>query len=165
MTTVSGSKTEVADEPAVVVPAAGGPRSTSRRIRFRRDRVLLALLVPGLVYFLIFHYVALAGNVIAFQDFVPFLGFGGSEWVGWENFRKLLSDPAILQALSNTLQISALQLVFYFPAPIALAIFLNSVQFTWVRKAVQSVVYLPHFISWVVVVALRARSPPARAPP
>lgn len=129
-------------------------RRVDRRKRFKRDRIMLLLLLPGLMYFVVFQYVALAGNIIAFQDFVPFLGFGGSEWVGLENFRRIFADPAIWRAVANTVQISALQLVFYFPAPIALAVFLHSVQFTRVRQFVQSVVYLPHFISWVIVVAL-----------
>ncbi|WP_116951772.1 ABC transporter permease [Jiangella endophytica] len=129
-------------------------RRADRRKRFRRDRLLLVLLAPGVAYLLAFQYLPLAGNVIAFQDFVPFLGIEESAWVGLENFRRLFSDPAIWQAVWNTIQISVLQLVFYFPAPIALAIFLHSVQFSWVRTFVQSVVYLPHFISWVIVVAL-----------
>ncbi|MFC7624931.1 ABC transporter permease [Microlunatus sp. GCM10028923] len=125
-----------------------------RRRRFRRDWTLLLLLLPGLLYFLIFHYGALAGYLIAFQDYVPFLGVDGSEWVGLANFAKIFADPAIWQAFANTLQISALQLTFFFPAPIALAIFLHSIQFEFIRKFVQNVVYLPHFISWVIVVAL-----------
>lgn len=129
-------------------------RRRERRRRFRRDRVLLLLLLPGLLCLLTFNYLALAGNVIAFQDFVPFLGIRGSQWVGLSNFVKIFADPAIWRALLNTLEISLLQLVFYFPVPIALAIFLHSVQFRWVRSFVQSVIYLPHFLSWVVVVAL-----------
>jgi putative aldouronate transport system permease protein len=136
--------------------AADWPRKvvSERGRRFRRDRLLLLLAVPGVLYFLIFHYIALGGTVIAFQDYVPFLGIGGSEWVGLQNFTAIFTDPAIWGAVGNTLAISGLQLIFFFPAPIALAIFLNSVQFDWVRKTVQSIVYLPHFISWVIVVAL-----------
>ncbi|WGM20267.1 ABC transporter permease subunit [Paenarthrobacter sp. OM7] len=126
----------------------------SVRKRLRRDLTLLLLLTPGLLFFLIFQYWALGGYVIAFQDYVPFLGIEGSDWVGLENFQAFFGGPAVWQAVRNTLQISALQLIFFFPAPIALAIFLHSVQFDWARKIVQSIVYLPHFISWVIVVAL-----------
>nr|WP_322098411.1 ABC transporter permease subunit [Nakamurella alba] len=116
--------------------------------------MLLALLAPALVYFLVFHYGALFGYGIAFQDYVPFLGVSGSDWVGFGNFEKLFTDPAMWHAALNTLELSALQLIFFFPAPIALAMLLHSITAAPVRKFVQSVVYLPHFISWVIVVAL-----------
>ena len=122
--------------------------------RFKRDRVLVAMMVPAVVYFLVFHYGALAGNVIAFIDYVTFLGIRGSQWVGLENFRSMFGDPAMWNAVRNTVQISALQLIFFFPAPLALAILLDSVVSERVRRFIQSVVYLPHFISWVIVVAL-----------
>ncbi|MBT2496684.1 sugar ABC transporter permease [Microbacterium sp. ISL-59] len=131
------------------------PAPRSRRPhRARNQKLLLALLLPGVAYFLVFHYGALGGLVIAFQDYVPFLGIGGSEWIGLANFFEIFRDPAIWTAVRNTIEISALQLIFFFPAPIALAILLHSVTFDAVRKFIQSVVYLPHFISWVIVVAL-----------
>jgi putative aldouronate transport system permease protein len=132
---------------------AGRPPAT-RRSRFRRDVVLLLLLLPALAYFLVFHYGALFGYAIAFQDYVPFLGVSGSAWVGLDNFHRLLGDPQMWHAALNTVELSALQLVFFFPAPIALAMLLHSVTVAPVRKFVQSIVYLPHFISWVIVVAL-----------
>ncbi|GAA5039148.1 ABC transporter permease subunit [Thermocatellispora tengchongensis] len=114
----------------------------------------LVLVAPGLLYFLIFHYGALTGYAIAFQDYVPFLGLTESKWTGLSHFIRLLADPAVWSAVGNTLAISALQLVFYFPAPLALALLLHSVTHDVLRRFVQSVVYLPHFISWVIVVAL-----------
>ena len=126
----------------------------SRRSRLRRDLPLLLLLLPGLAYFLVFHYGAIFGYVVAFQDYVPFLGVTGSQWVGLDNFERIFADPAVWNAIANTVQISLLQLVFYFPAPLALALLLHSVTYGAVRRFVQSVVYLPHFISWVIVVAL-----------
>ncbi|HEY4314778.1 MAG TPA: ABC transporter permease subunit [Actinomycetes bacterium] len=122
--------------------------------RLRRDWALLLLMVPAVLYFLVFHYGALAGNLIAFLDYVPFLGIAGSSWVGTDNFVQMFHDPAMWHAALNTVEISALQLVFYFPAPLALALLLHSLSGGFVRKFVQSVVYLPHFISWVIVVAL-----------
>ncbi|MDU0292417.1 ABC transporter permease [Saccharothrix longispora] len=122
--------------------------------RIRADRLLLAVALPGLAYFLVFHYGALSGNVLAFQDYVPFLGTGGSRWVGLAHFERMFGDPTFWNAVKNTLVIAVLQLVFFFPAPLALALLLNSVVGDTIRRFVQSVVYLPHFLSWVIVVAL-----------
>jgi putative aldouronate transport system permease protein len=92
--------------------------------------------------------------VAAFEEYLPFLGFINSPFVGLGNFQKMIGDSTFWQAALNTLEISLLQLAFYFPAPIALALLLNSVISNTVRRAVQSVVYLPHFISWVIIVAI-----------
>ncbi len=134
-------------------PGGNRPRLGHLR-RARADRVLLAIAAPGLAYFLFFHYGALFGNVLAFQDYVPFLGVSGSEWVGLAHFERMFTDPLFWNAVKNTLLIAALQLVFFFPAPLALALLLNSIVGDTVRRFVQSVVYLPHFLSWVIVVAL-----------
>ncbi|WP_412543620.1 ABC transporter permease subunit [Longispora sp. K20-0274] len=130
------------------------PRPPSRRRRLRRDALLLALMLPGVAYFLVFHYGALFGNVIAFQDYVPYLGVGDSAWVGFSNFAAMFGDPAFWNATLNTILIAALQLVFYFPVPLALALLLHSLTGRFLQKFVQSVVYLPHFVSWVIVIAL-----------
>ncbi|MGS2648254.1 ABC transporter permease [Streptosporangium sp. G12] len=133
-------------------PADGSPAGRLRRVR--ADRVLLVIAVPGLVYFLFFHYGALFGNVLAFKNYIPFLGVSGSEWVGLAHFERMFGDPAFWNAVENTLIIAALQLVFFFPAPLALALLLNSLVGDTVRRFVQSVIYLPHFLSWVIVIAL-----------
>jgi putative aldouronate transport system permease protein len=122
--------------------------------RIRRDRVLLLLMLPGVAYFLVFQYGALIGNVIAFLDYVPFLGIGGSAWAGLDNFAALFADPAFWHALATTISLAALQLLFFFPVPLALALLLHSLVLTKVRRFVQAVVYLPHFVSWVIAVAL-----------
>ena len=122
--------------------------------RIKRDRVLLLLILPGFLYFAVFHYVALAGYVVAFEDYQPYLGFVNSVWVGLENFAAMFGDAAFWDAVGNTLKITALQLALFFPAPIALALLLNSILSDRVRRFVQSVVYLPHFIGWVVIVSL-----------
>ena len=129
-------------------PAA--PRA-SRRTRFKRDRVLLLMMVPGILYFGIFQYIAQLGNIIAFKDYVPFIGIKDSAWVGFDNFRTLFDDPAFWHAFWNSLELAFLQLVFFFPIPLALALLLHSLTRNWVRKMVVSFVYLPHFISWVIV--------------
>ncbi|MEQ4717451.1 ABC transporter permease subunit [Nonomuraea sp. B19D2] len=122
--------------------------------RLKRDWTLLVLCLPGILYFAAFFYVPLLGNVIAFKDYAPFLGIAGSPWVGLDNFVMLLEEPEFWSAVGNTLQITVLQLVLYFPAPIALALLLNSLVGHRIKRFVQTVVYLPHFLSWVVVVAM-----------
>ncbi|WP_370072482.1 ABC transporter permease subunit [Streptacidiphilus sp. MAP5-3] len=111
-------------------------------------------MVPGVLYFLVFQYGALFGNIVAFENYVPFLGFAQSQWVGLANFATLFGDPSFWQALINTVELAGLQLVFFVPVPLALALLLHSVLRGWVRKAVTSVVFLPHFLSWVVAIAL-----------
>ena len=111
-------------------------------------------MVPGILYFAIFHYGAIGTNVIALKRYVPFIGIVDSQWVGLDNFARMFADRAFWQAALNTLEISALQLIFYFPIPLTLALLLHSITNATVKRVVQSVVYLPHFISWVIVVAL-----------
>lgn len=133
---------------------AGRAGRGTRLKRLRRDWALLVLMAPGVVYFLVFHYGALAGNVIAFKDYVPFDGLWASAWVGFDNFQTMFGDPDFWHALLNTVVIALLQLVFFFPVPIALALLLHSLTRDSVRRFVQSVAYLPHFLSWVIVVAV-----------
>lgn len=135
-------------------PAPARPPKRRLSARLRRDRVLLLLMLPGIAYFLVFHYVAMLTNVIAFKDYVPFFGVGSSPWVGTANFQALFGDSGFWAAALNTVGLSLLQIVFFFPLPVALAMLLHSVTRGGVRKFVQSVVYLPHFVSWVIVVAL-----------
>jgi putative aldouronate transport system permease protein len=122
--------------------------------RMLRERWMYLFIIPGAVYFLVFEYLPLLGNVIAFQDFSPFLGIGGSPFIGLANFQRLLSDTDFKVALINTIQIEVLQLIFAFPAPLALALVLNSIMSGGVKRTMQSIVYLPHFLSWVIVIAL-----------
>ncbi|GAA1518056.1 ABC transporter permease [Kribbella lupini] len=123
--------------------------------RWHRDRVLLVLAVPGVVVLVVFHYLPLLGNVIAFQDYQPFLGISGSDFVGLSNFSVIFNgDPEFLNALVNTLVITMVQVVFVFPLPIALALVLNSMLNERAKRLTQSILYLPHFLSWVIVVAL-----------
>ena len=116
--------------------------------RLLRDRVLLLFALPGVALIVAFHYVPLLGNVIAFKDYQPFLGIGGSDWSGWANFSVIFNgDPAFLRALKNTLILTCLQSIFVFPAPILLALLLNSLFSERIKRIAQSILYLPHFMS------------------
>jgi len=132
---------------------AARPRRTLWE-RIKREKAMYVFIVPGFVFFLVFAYVPLLGNVVAFQDFSPYLGIFGSSWVGFQNFVDIFQDPEVLTAVRNTLVISLLQIVFSFPAPILLALLLNSLVSERLKRFVQSVVYLPHFISWVIVISI-----------
>jgi putative aldouronate transport system permease protein len=143
---------------ATQAPASATARRRSFRARLRRDWPLLAMTAPAVLLLFVFHYVPTLGNVIAFQDYNPFEGtnafeaFVKSEWVGFGNFETLFADAAFWDAIRNTLTITAFQLVFFFPLPIALAILLHGVASQKLRAFIQGVVYLPYFFSWVLVV-------------
>ncbi|WP_409347286.1 ABC transporter permease [Paenibacillus sp. MBLB4367] len=122
--------------------------------RLWRERYLFLLLLPGLAYFIVYKYVPMGGNVMAFQDYSAFRGFWHSEWVGFKHFEKIFSDPEVVRVLWNTLYLSFLQIVFAFPIPIILALMLNELRNDRFKRIIQSIVYLPHFISWVVVIGL-----------
>lgn len=109
------------------------------------------MLIPGILFFLIFCYGPMYGMIIAFQDYYPLKGISGSSFVGFKHFKALFSNPFFLPVLRNTLIISLYKLLICFPAPIVLCIALNEITHTGFKKVVQSISYLPHFISWVVV--------------
>ncbi len=121
---------------------------------WRRGIPLYAMILPGLLFFLLFRYLPMGGIVIAFQEFDPFLGYKESPWVGMAHFERLFTDPEFWMLLRNTLILSGLNLFLFFPAPILIAIVLNEVRLVWFRKSVQTVIYMPHFLSWVVVVGI-----------
>ncbi|MEF3304036.1 ABC transporter permease [Paenibacillus sp. GYB003] len=110
--------------------------------------------LPGTLYFILYKYVPLLGSVIAFQDYSPFQGFLHSDWVGLKHFRSIFDNAEVVQVLINTLTLSFLQIAFAFPVPIVLALMLNEVRHEWFKRVIQSLVYLPHFLSWVVVIGL-----------
>lgn len=129
-------------------------RRKSALREWRRGLPLYLMILPGLLYFLIFRYLPMGGIVIAFQDYNPFAGFWNSEWVGLAHFERLFGEPDFLILLRNTLVLSALNLFLFFPAPIVIAVILNEVRVRWFKKFVQTAIYMPHFLSWVVVVGI-----------
>ncbi|WP_203789430.1 ABC transporter permease [Paractinoplanes rishiriensis] len=157
----STQETAVAERGSAA-PARPVPRERRKRVpfkdRLRRDWQMLAMVAPGFVILLVFSYVPILGNVIAFQDYNPYAGsnplqaFLSSEWIGFGQFQLLFEDPAFWDAFRNTLTITLFQLVFFFPLPIVLAIMLHNLISGRVRGFIQTVVYLPHFFSWVLVI-------------
>ncbi|WP_407944349.1 ABC transporter permease [Ornithinibacillus californiensis] len=132
------------------------PKREPSRIRKRlwRERYLILLLIPGILYFLIYRYLPMGGIIIAFKDYSPFQGFIDSQWVGLKYFRLIFEDPEVVKVIWNTLQISFLQIIFAFPISIILALLLNELRNQYYKRFIQSIVYLPHFLSWVVVVGI-----------
>ena len=129
----------------------------ARKKRWRRImsyRWLYIMLIPGILYYAVFRFGPMFGLVAAFKNYQPFLGFFESEWVGLKYFIRFFTEPSFMKLLGNTLTLSLMNLVFFFPMPILIALLLNEVRCSWFKRTVQSVVYLPHFLSWVVIVGI-----------
>lgn len=118
-----------------------------------RDKWLYLLLLPGIVFLIIFRYIPIFGNVIAFMDYNPF-DTSQNVWVGLKHFQDLLTRPQFLQVFGNTLYISILKMVCGFPVPIILALMMNEMKNLKFKKVAQTLLYLPNFISWVVLSGL-----------
>ncbi|HHV59715.1 MAG TPA: sugar ABC transporter permease [Clostridiaceae bacterium] len=112
------------------------------------------LLLPGMLLLFVFHYIPLFGVAIAFQNFIPFKGVLGSQWVGLKNFEYFLKDQNFWRVMKNTLEINLLEIVFGFPFPIIFALLLNELWSSKFKKTVQTISYLPHFISWVIAAGI-----------
>lgn len=119
-----------------------------------RDRFLYMLLIPFVIWFLIFQYKPMLGLQIAFKDFSPFKGIAGSEWVGLAHFKEFIGSDYFLRVLKNTIIINLYSLLICFPAPIILAILINEIRHTRYKKIVQTLTYLPHFVSIVVIAGI-----------
>ncbi len=117
----------------------------------RRDALLYIMLIPGILYFILFKYVPMFGITIAFRNYSVFKGFADAPWVGWDNFVWLFSKSAFLRALHNNIIISVLKLVLGFPSALILALMINEVTHSKARKTIQTAVILPNFVSWVVI--------------
>lgn len=121
---------------------------------FVRYRYIYLLLLPVVVYYAVFCYGPMSGIVIAFQNFKPALGVSGSKWVGWKHFADFLTGPYAWRLIRNTLMINILQIIFAFPVPIIVALLINEINCKGYKKAVQTISYMPHFISLVVMCGL-----------
>ncbi len=117
----------------------------------KRDSCLYLMLIPGLLFFIVFKYAPMYGITIAFKDYNIGAGILGSKWAGLKYFNEFFASPDFLKILRNTIILSFYKLLFGFPAPILFAILLNEVRKMLFKRTIQTVVYLPHFISWVVI--------------
>jgi putative aldouronate transport system permease protein len=146
-----------------VEPQSAGTRPPPTRRRGRkaladmvRYRWLFFLMLPGILYFLLFRFWPMYGARIAFKNYIPFLGIEGSEWVGLAHFEEFLTNPDFPRLLTNTLVIALLSLFIAFPLTIVLALLLNELRLQILKRTVQTLVYIPHFLSWTVVVSITA---------
>ena len=128
-----------------------GPPGSSRSSYLSRTWMLYAMLVLPIGFFVVFRYIPMGNIVIAFKDYNIFQGVPDSPWVGFHWFERAFADPQFINALRNTLILNLLDLIFGFPAPIILSILLNELVFTRFKKITQTIVYLPHFISWIII--------------
>lgn len=124
------------------------------RRKIKGYQVLYFMLLPGLLYFIIFHYVPIYGVVLAFKNFKIMQGIMASPWVGFEHFQKVFADPNFYRVLNNTLIISLYKIVFAFPIPILFALLLSEITRERFKRLVQTISYLPHFMSWVILAGI-----------
>ena len=112
------------------------------------------MLLPGILFLLVYHIAPMFGSVIAFQDFVPAKGFFGSKWVGLENFKFMFQLPDTWSILSNTLIIAVSKIIFNLIFAVLFAVLLNELRHLWLKKTIQTIAYLPHFLSWVILATI-----------
>ncbi len=122
--------------------------------RMWKERWLYVFLVPGIIYFIVYKYLPMWGILMAFMDYKPYLGFWDSPWVGLKHFERFFSEPEFWTLLRNTLWIATLDLIVFFPFTIVIALLLNEVRKEMFKRTIQTFVYVPHFLSWVVVVGI-----------
>lgn len=122
--------------------------------RLKKDKWLYILLMPGILYFIIFKYIPMWGILLAFKDYQPFLGFFNSKWVGFQHFHDFFINPDFLRLFKNTLIISLYNLIFFFPLPIVISLMLNELKIKLVKNVIQTFVYIPHFVSMVIICSI-----------
>jgi len=127
-------------------------RPGKRKFKFKGYEIPLHLmLIPGIIFTIVFHYVPIAGLVIAFQRFIPAKGlFGNQKWVGLGNFEYIFSMPNTLNVLRNTVTIATSKIVLNLLIPITVALMLNELQNNKIKRTIQTVIYFPHFLSWII---------------
>lgn len=112
---------------------------------------LYVMAIPGIIFFIIFKYIPLAGAVIAFKDYSVFKGFIDSPWVGLKHFKTIFYYPDFIRVFSNTITLGFLKIVLVFPVPVLLALMINEIRKSDLKKGIQTALYIPHFLSWVIV--------------
>ncbi|HEX7057100.1 MAG TPA: sugar ABC transporter permease [Bacilli bacterium] len=136
------------------LPELKQQRKKETRKRILRNKWMYLMILPGLLYFIVFKYIPMYGLIIAFQEYKPYLGVLKSDWVGFAQFHRLFNDPWFWTITKNTLVLFVLNITIYFPIPIILALMLNEVRVQIFKRTIQSIVYLPYFMSWVIVVSI-----------
>jgi putative aldouronate transport system permease protein len=136
------------------LPKKSPPKRASRIGSLKKDKWMYMLLLPGLLYFIIFKYLPMWGVLISFQNYQPFIGFWNSDWIGFEHFRNFFSNPDFARLLRNTFILAVYDMVFFFPAPIIVSLLLNEIRMASYKKLIQTMVYVPHFISMVIVASM-----------
>ncbi|MBB6674430.1 ABC transporter permease [Cohnella nanjingensis] len=121
---------------------------------WKRAFPVYLMILPGLLFFIVFKYIPMVGISIAFMAYSPFDGIGGSEWVGLRHFHRLFAEGDFLTLLRNTLMLNLFDVLFFFPAPLLVALLLNEIKAKRFKAAVQTILYAPNFISWVVIVGI-----------
>ncbi|WP_305037452.1 ABC transporter permease [Gracilibacillus salinarum] len=122
--------------------------------RIKRNKMIYLMILPGIIYFLIYKYLPMYGLIISFQDYKPYKGIMGSEWVGFEHFQRLFESTEFWMIFKNTLVLFGLQIFIFFPIPIIISLMLNEVRHSFFKRGVQTLIYIPHFMSWVVIVSI-----------
>lgn len=133
------------------------PLLSRKRMRLRnlyRNRWFYVMMAPGLLYYLLFHYLPMVGILVAFQDYNLMKGFWGSKWVGFDNFRIIFDNPDFYKIIKNTLIISVYRIFFNMLPDVMLALLLNEIRSQWFKRFVQTITYGPYFLSWVIVYGL-----------
>ncbi|MEA5014312.1 MAG: ABC transporter permease subunit [Candidatus Limiplasma sp.] len=136
------------------VQAGQRPLGSRLKRELRANKYIYLMLAPVVLYYVVFHYIPMGGSVIAFQNYKPAKGFWGSDWVGLKHFEAFFASPYAWRVIRNTLLLSVYQIIFGFPMPIVLALMVNEVRCKPYKKFVQTVSYMPHFISLVVICSL-----------
>lgn len=140
---------------AGVLPMQYQKKSAGKRLKkaVSMYKWLYIIMIPGLIYYIVFKYAPMWGVLIAFQDYNPYTGFGAS-WVGLKHFQQFFTGPKFVPVFLNTLGISILNIVLTFPAPIILSLMINELRMQKLKRVVQTCIYIPHFLSWVIVASL-----------
>jgi putative aldouronate transport system permease protein len=152
----NGRETNIHMQVPIIQPTRARTVSVKAALlkRMNKNRWLYIMLLPGIFYFLAFRYLPMWGILISFKDFLPFKGFWDSEWVGLKHFERFFFDANFSLLFTNTLVLALYNLIFFFPLPILLAIMMNELRIGLVKRWVQTLIYIPHFVSWVVVVGI-----------
>jgi len=122
--------------------------------KFRKELPIFLILLPGILLVLVFNYFPIYGIIIGFKDFSPYKGILGSPWAGFKHFSFFLSDPNFWRVMRNTILINFYEIIFGMPVPLIFALMLNELKMLKVKKTIQTISYLPHFISWVIAAGI-----------